>query len=312
MNAENKTTDEQREEKRPKPHTFVRIWHALWRRRHWRKISDRARVNWAEKLTAFITFAILVVGAIQARIYWRQAQLMKASLDQTERSIILNMGQLGIANRNSKTAEDTLGEIKKGGRDTHTLAVAAGTQATAAQTTAGAAQSAAVTAKDALHISERAYVTQGPPEIDTAKSMIGIPIVNSGRIPSGKVEVVGYEVTFNPDKMTEGFTPFKDVVERHKGVTDFASIPPGTPPTLSIGFPIPKMSKDRLNNGSQLIVIVGTITYNDGFPNSPMQLSLFCTQTLYQTVAKQVYLSPCNAASELPKFEALDWTGLTQ
>jgi hypothetical protein len=69
--------------------------------------------NVAEKLTVFITICILIVGVIQAYIYWEQAQMMKRSVEQTERSVILGSGQLAIANRNATTAGDTLAQMKK-------------------------------------------------------------------------------------------------------------------------------------------------------------------------------------------------------
>ena len=53
------------------------------------------------------------VGGTQACIYWRQARLMEASLNQNERTWILGMGQLGIANRNAKTSEKTLTNSQK-------------------------------------------------------------------------------------------------------------------------------------------------------------------------------------------------------
>jgi hypothetical protein len=275
-----------------------------------REAKDRDDKYKQEQITlnrrlVWFTGVLAVVGLAGSAISGYQAHVAKINA-------IAAQDNAKAASDNATTSAGILEEMKKSGTDTHKLAVAAGSQAIAAQTTASAAHSAAVIAKDTLHISERAYVTQGSPQIDTAKSFITIPIVNSGHIPSGKVEVLTYESTLNPEKMTEGSTSFKDMVERHKSTTSFASIPPGTPPPLSIGIPIPKMSKDRLDNGTQLILIVGTITYNDGFPNSPMQQSPFCTQTIYQTVAKQVYLAPCNAVSEFPKFEAMDWTGLTQ
>lgn len=57
---------------------------------------------------ACVTLAILVVGGLQAYIYWKQSELMKLSLIQTQQSIALNMGQVAIAGRNAKTAEDSL------------------------------------------------------------------------------------------------------------------------------------------------------------------------------------------------------------
>ena|ERR1700733_3138635 len=180
------------------------------------------------------------------------------------------------------------------------------------KTSADAAKSAADTAKDALHISERAYVSVGSLQLDTAKSLISVAIANSGHIPSGKVEIVSYEVTFNPDKPLQGGTSFKYIVERHKGITHFTSISPGIPPLVGMIVPVPQMSTKLLNSGMQKIMVVGMISYNDGFPDSPLQRSAICNATVYHLVAKTVYLTPCDAAVELPNFEALDWTGLTQ
>jgi hypothetical protein len=83
-------------------------------------------VNWAEIVTICITLAIVIVGAIQAYIYWQQEQVMQFSLGQNERAAILAKGQLAVA-------VQTLGEMQKGGGDTHKLAIAAGKQADAAK-----------------------------------------------------------------------------------------------------------------------------------------------------------------------------------
>jgi hypothetical protein len=85
-------------------------------------MAGHSSVNWAEIVTICITFAILIVGGIQAYIYWKQEGVMEASLSQNERAGILGSGQLTVAARNAKTAEDTLAEMKSGSTDTHTLA----------------------------------------------------------------------------------------------------------------------------------------------------------------------------------------------
>jgi hypothetical protein len=97
----------------PKQSLFIRGWRALYRRRHWRTMAGHPRANVAEKLTVFITICILIVGAIQAFIYWKQAQVMERTLEQTERSVILGRGQVAIADRNATTAGDTLAQMKK-------------------------------------------------------------------------------------------------------------------------------------------------------------------------------------------------------
>jgi hypothetical protein len=124
-------------DKPPKAVVPVRLWHALWRKRI---IFHHGGPNWAEISVVILTGGILLVGAVQAIIYWEQAQKMQLSLEQNQQSIALNTGQVAIAGRNAKTAEDTLGEIKKGGTDTHNLAEAAGKQADAASKLAAQTQ----------------------------------------------------------------------------------------------------------------------------------------------------------------------------
>jgi hypothetical protein len=87
---------------------LVRILRVLWRRRKWRIIGGQQGASWAEISIVILTGGILLVGYGQYKVYKRQAGLMQDSLGQTERSVILNMGQIAIANRNAKTAEDTL------------------------------------------------------------------------------------------------------------------------------------------------------------------------------------------------------------
>jgi hypothetical protein len=95
----------------PNPTFLVRVWHILWRRRqwYWHRII---KLRFSELVTIFLTLGILLVGATQAYIYWQQEVVMQASLAQNERSASLNRGQLSVANRNAKTAEDTLQEIR--------------------------------------------------------------------------------------------------------------------------------------------------------------------------------------------------------
>jgi hypothetical protein len=82
---------------RPKPLLVLRILRVLWRRRQWRIIGGNHGPNWAETSIVILTIGILAVGYLQYRVYRKQARLMQDSLNQTERSVILNMGQLGFA-----------------------------------------------------------------------------------------------------------------------------------------------------------------------------------------------------------------------
>lgn len=266
--------------------------------------------RWVEVGTFIVNGVLAIIGIIALCIYrgqltTMQGQLgqMQTSSDQTDKLICLYRQQVA--------------ELHKQAADTHGLADAAKKQADRMaeqipelKKSAKAAQDAARVAQDTLHISERAYVTEGTPQIDTAKTVVTIPIVNSGHIPSGKIDVVVYEATFNPGTVTtSGGTAFNSIVERHKSINHISAIAPGLP--INIGVPAPQMSADLLNKGTQMVAVVGTITYNDGFPDSPTQHSTICINTVYHLVAKESYLVPCDAGADLPKFESLDWTGFT-
>jgi hypothetical protein len=92
---------------RPKPSKLVRFWHALWRKRIFIH-HDPNSPNWAEKSSMVITGGIFLAALVQAGIYWKQADIMQDSLNQNERQIILGQGQLAVAARNAKTAEESL------------------------------------------------------------------------------------------------------------------------------------------------------------------------------------------------------------
>lgn len=100
--------------KPPKPPPIARIWRTAWRRRTiWRSIAGHPKANWAEKTTVTISICVVIVAGIQAYIYQRQANLMSQSINQNERTIILNMGQLALGARSAKAAEDSADIARK-------------------------------------------------------------------------------------------------------------------------------------------------------------------------------------------------------
>lgn len=112
IGAEQQTTSEhngQASGDHPKPSVIVRMWRGLWRRRVWRRIRKQGSApHWAEITSMVITGGIFLAACIQAVIYWEQAQLMQESLNQNERAVILNMGQLAVANRNADISAQSL------------------------------------------------------------------------------------------------------------------------------------------------------------------------------------------------------------
>jgi hypothetical protein len=169
--------------------------------------------------------------------------------------------------------------------------------ATASQNGAAAAQSASHTAVDTLHISERAYIVVGMPSITPPDKFIKIPLENTGRIPSGRAEVIVHEATFNvsPAATLEfgwGSLPFQTITSAAGG--SFFAVP------------LPAIELDKLNKGQQLFMVAGTISYNDGFTNTPMQTVKFCFHSQFIPTVGQLQLVNCDPAVAIPDLEKQD------
>ncbi|MFZ0639501.1 MAG: hypothetical protein WA020_03875 [Candidatus Acidiferrales bacterium] len=173
---------------------------------------------------------------------------------------------------------------------------------------ADAARSAADTANESLHISERAYLILGIPVDDFQHKRTDIPIINSGHIPSGIAKVVVHEATFRLDDPSEKILPFTAVIERHWREATYQTIP--VVPTgnlISVQVDLPALVQDQIASGKQAITIAASVTYNDGFPDTPEQTYLFCDQSSYAQSTKLFLMRPCDDASViLQKLAAFD------
>ncbi|MFZ0868772.1 MAG: hypothetical protein WA424_11820 [Candidatus Sulfotelmatobacter sp.] len=148
----------------PKQSVLIRLWRGLWRKRiFWHQRPDRPHVNWAEITTVCLTIGIVIAAFIQAFIYWKQAGIMQRSLTQNEQTIALNRGQVSIAGRNAKTAEDTLSEIQDSSNDTHELAVQAKNQADRTLAQANATNRLAEQAKRQADIAANTFEAEERP-----------------------------------------------------------------------------------------------------------------------------------------------------
>jgi hypothetical protein len=131
-----------------------------------------------------------------------------------------------------------------------------------------------VTADKALHVSERAYIVVGLPILDAMAKYITVPVLNTGHIPSGKVTVMVHEVTMDGvDPTVRG--AITKATEVHWKHYEFASVPT-TGQVMNFNVRIPALNTDSLNGGHEQIVLVGVITYKDGFPDDPEEQWPFC------------------------------------
>jgi len=161
----------------------------------------------------------------------------------------------------------------------------------------------ALTTKEALHVSERAYVTIEEPQFQFQTRDIILPIVNSGHIPSGKMTSIIHSATYTfetPGQAGDWSNP-TDKSWQH---TDWASIPTGNHTSLLV--PLPLLDESRYNSGTQIIAIAGTLSYRDGFSDTPERIWQFCFKSVYHTVTKKSYIAVCNATDVLPQLEKAD------
>jgi hypothetical protein len=165
-------------------------------------------------------------------------------------------------------------------------------QAGATERSAGAATSAASTAKDALSISERAYLQIGGEVLDIPNKRIRITLVNTGRIPPGHIKVTVHESTLDITRLNDA-----RVIEIH-WTEDYGEGLPSAGMIVNVN--VPRFNEAEIKSSRQQIVITGTITYNDGFPNTKDQVRPFCTSALNGPIPNEITLFPCDSSTELP------------
>jgi hypothetical protein len=161
--------------------------------------------------------------------------------------------------------------------------------------------------KTALHVTERAYITAVQPTLDQPGKFIYFYTNNSGHLPSGKIEAVIHEATFN-FPATDAPIDTKYAVEYHWKRHKLASLPPGTG---LFRFVIPVRSLDDVKLSSaqgayQTIFVAGSITYGDGFSDDPEQTWQFCFNTRFSIPLKTTLMVACDADQMIPLMEKLD------
>jgi hypothetical protein len=260
-------------------------------------------IDKAVRRTAFATILIAIFTVVLAGVgYLQYIEIRDSGVESS-----------GQMNQMIHEYRSQVGQLKRQAGDTHDLAAQAKNQAdrtkdmadrmkdqadrtkviaTQAVVQANAAKSAADTAVQTLHISERAYIVAGQPAMDMAAKNIILPIVNSGRIPSGKVRGVVHEAALpvtNPEN--RGIKVF--ATEFHWKHYEFESVPT-TGVTQNFNIAIPALNSEDLNSGHQQIIIVGVITYNDGFPGDADQQWLFCYGNALLPLSKSLQWFICD------------------
>jgi len=161
----------------------------------------------------------------------------------------------------------------------------------------------------ALHVSEKAYIALQTPVLDEDKGFVDIAIDNNGRLQATDFETILHERTCNAIvQIPPGLAPQRGMIscpEYHRTRLTFPSIAPG-PAKARMVIPLPAFSKENTDIGEEAIEISGTVKYNDGFPDDPIEQWTFCFQTTYHLITKAVYWGDCDAKIVIPQMEALE------
>ncbi len=239
-----------------------------------------------------IGFASLVMNAIIAYIYMGQLNQMKVATQASARSAEIAAESL---------TTDTL-QIDREMTQTVNQTVAQFQSAQATIKAANAAKSAADTAKETLLVSERAYIYIGTPDVDFVTRQLTVPLVNGGHIPSGPVNILVYEVTLGP--LFPGLNILQGrTAEKHWRSAHLKSIT--TSPSVNYAINIPKLDQAMFNDGQQGFAVAGEISYNDGFPHTPLEIRQFCFLTRRGDKADSLRLIECDPDIVLPKIKAI-------
>jgi hypothetical protein len=268
------------------------------------KKKDEKPEQRAARWTMLATIWIGVFTAVLAGAGFLQWKEMDESGAQTDRMIRLYRGQVAQLSKQAGDTHDLAARTKDLADRMKDQADQTKTIADQAVIQANAARSAAETAGKALHVSERAYVVAGYPSMNLTSHLATVPIINSGHIPSGKVLVIAHEVTIpvaNPDN-PRGIVKAIEVHWKHY---TFESVPT-TGETLNINVVAPSADADQIKSGHQQIIIVGVISYKDGFTDDPEEKWPFCFGNSMNSHSKDLQWATCDSALYLTQAIATD------
>ena len=265
--------------------------------------ADRAarRTVFSTGLIAVFTIALACVGYLQYQEIRDSGIESSVQMDQMIHQYRSQVAQLkrqaGDTHDLAVQTKDLADRMKDQADRTKTIAEQAVVQANSAKLSAQAAKRAADIADQTLHISERAYVVAGVPEFDFPAKTIRLPIINNGHIPSGKVTIRLLESTYrleNPD--INGILLDAVLIESHQKDGEVQYLAQGG--GYSINITIPDVIEDKIKTGYQAVRFSGVISYNNGFPSTPLQTWEFCTRSYYVVPTNQLSLAPCDPTSD--------------
>ena len=269
--------------------------------------SDRAARRTATA-TVWIALFTLVLAALSLGTLWilkRQLKEMHDGGTDTHNlataagsQAIWTQNLAGASRTQADRTKDLADRMKDQADRTKELATEASVQAVAARDSADAAQRAADIANQALHLSERAYITTSLPQLDFGAKRLTFQIVNSGRIPSGTMIITVHEATVsipNPQN------PIYVAQEGHWRSAALSAIAPDRP--IAVNNDVPLLQENALDNSQQMVFAAGTIEYSDGFSDDPQQLWNFCWYATSDKGNQKFLIDPCDPNTFIAKIK---------
>jgi hypothetical protein len=235
-----------------------------------KEYRQQRRVLRATGITAGATVLAFGAAAYYACVAKGQLDQMIEATKQTKRAADIAACAL---RQNQKQFTDTLEEMR-------------------AQTKAQ--QTASSVASDALHVSERAYISTGAPFVNWQGKALGVPLENKGHIPSGPISILVSEVTtvqtLHPNEVPSYFAD----ACWHR--TPMETLDTGASP-VSISVGARYFDAEKIKSGLESFQVAIDVSYNDGFPHAPIQHWTACAVSTFQNGS--ILSNPCAIGGQM-------------
>jgi hypothetical protein len=234
---------------------------------------------------------ILIIYTVFTALQWSQIrwtnrlthQALSDNGDALAKTLIKMQGQIDTAGRQADRTKDLADRMKDQADQTKVIA----TQA----------RFSAETAKEVLHVSERAILVVGDGTLKDDSKIFSVPLENVGRLPSGPVEVIVHSGTFNVPN-SDGPIKASDLISYHWFTIKVQTIIASEPIYLMVDMP--DTSFPDLRSGHQQVMVAGTVSYYDGFPDTSRQSFTFCRRTVYWPKLNFLAVQDCDGTAMLP------------
>lgn len=146
--------------------------------------------------------------------------------------------------------------------------------------------------KESTNTDQRAYISISNLSFGTGQTLVELPMVNNGRIPSGTATFEVHEETAVVGVETVNDTLIDEIIEAHRQHGIIASLPPGQ--AYSIHVLAPKLDRISLKSGREKVAFAGILSYNDGVPHTPEVKWPFCGIVAFDKASGRVGVGTCD------------------